>query len=34
VVDFGWYLGKIHHDHGNARFGQAENQVTVRFCWP
>jgi hypothetical protein len=34
VVDFGSYVGKIHHDHGNTRFGRTGNRITVGFCWP
>jgi hypothetical protein len=34
VVDLLLYEGKIHHDHGNAKFGRAENRIMVSFCWP
>jgi len=34
VVDCCSYLGKIHHDHENARFGQADNRITATFCRP
>jgi len=34
VEDFGPYVVKILHDHGNARFGGAENRITATFRRP
>jgi hypothetical protein len=34
VVDLVRYMEKIHHDHGKAKFGLADNRVTATFCRP
>jgi len=33
-VDCSPYLLKIHRDHGNAKFGPADNRITATFRRP